>query len=184
MNTRSPEKHLILGGARSGKSSYAERIASDISEASSLPLIYLATATAGDTEMERRISKHQLDRHDGWQLLEEPLLLPSAISAIEVQSTILIDCLTLWVSNCLHQAPQQWSSLRDQMIDLILSSDHNILMVSNEVGSGIIPMGELTRDYVDNVGWLHQELAKVCNRVTLVTAGLPRPLKSSNVNTN
>ncbi|GAA6137690.1 bifunctional adenosylcobinamide kinase/adenosylcobinamide-phosphate guanylyltransferase [Arenicella sp. 4NH20-0111] len=171
--------HLVLGGARSGKSRYAETLATELAERTNTDLVYLATATADDHEMKVRISKHQSDRHAGWNLLEEAMEIPDLIASLTNRSTILIDCLTLWVSNCMHQRPTQWHAYQQQLVHHVQSTQHNIVMVSNEVGSGVIPMGTLSREYVDNIGWLHQELAQVCSNVSLITAGLPQVLKSN-----
>ncbi len=175
--------HLILGGARSGKSSYAESLATEYSTQNSLPLTYIATATAGDDEMHRRIEKHQRDRHDNWNLVEEPIELATALLASPPPSVILIDCLTLWLSNCLHHSEGCWEDQKRAFVCALndnaarTESSHKVLMVSNEVGCGIIPMGELSRRYVDEVGWLHQELAHQSTNVTMITAGLPQKLK-------
>lgn len=174
---------LILGGARSGKSSYAETIATELSQHHSLPLNYIATATAGDDEMRRRIEKHQQDRHGNWGLIEEPIELAAAFLALPSPSVVLIDCLTLWVSNCLHGSGDCWADQKGALLSALsdnasrTESSHKVLMVSNEVGQGIIPMGELSRRYVDEIGWLHQELARVATDVTMVIAGLPQTLK-------
>ncbi len=196
--------HLILGGARSGKSAYAERLAlathaqtriqtqsqpkpSNAQNVASSatqqnPLIYLATGTAGDLEMAARINHHQARREQQnqsqtthWQTVEEPMNLACALTNITDGSVVLIDCLTLWLSNCLHQ--ECWEIQKADFIDALSASDATIIMVSNEVGSGIVPMGKLSRQFVDQSGWLHQQLAAICSDVTLVVAGLPMKLK-------
>jgi len=169
--------HLVLGGARSGKSSFAEAQAIELAHQTELPLVYIATATANDEEMQARISRHQQDRIDSWALIEEPFNLADTLATLNQPSMILIDCLTLWLSNCLHSNKVSWSEQKQAFTAELQQSQHNIIMVSNEVGHGIIPMGELTRNYVDEIGWLHQELAQLCNRVTMVIAGLPQRLK-------
>lgn len=175
--------HLVLGGARSGKSRYAEMLASELHKKSPVSnrLIYLATATAGDQEMAARIKQHQSDRqrdqHTPWQLIEEPIEITKVIKTAQPDSTILVDCLTLWLSNCLHQ--QCWGEQREQLFSALDTCHANIVMVSNEVGSGIVPMGELSREFVDQSGWLHQQLAALSTDVTLVVAGLPISVKSS-----
>ena len=163
--------HLILGGARSGKSTYAEQCALSLSENP----IYIATAQAGDEEMQTRIKKHQDDRSAHWQLIEEPLELAESIANIKQQSVILVDCLTLWLSNCLHE--QCWQKQQKAFLEQINLSQHQLILVSNEVGLGVIPMGALSRQFVDQSGWLHQTLAQHCERVTQVIAGLPQKLK-------
>lgn len=175
--------HLVLGGARSGKSSFAEQVAqvafqqcqnTNIS-ADKSSLIYLATATADDSEMIERIAHHQQRRGPEWQLLEEPLNLAGVVDSASNRTTILIDCLTLWLSNCLHKGC--WPEHRARFISSLENSSANIVMVSNEVGSGIVPMGELSRQFVDESGWLHQQIASIASDVSLIVAGLEMPLK-------
>jgi len=179
--------HLILGGARSGKSTYAENCAIDAFSNNQLAqqsseqlnnqakLIYLATATAGDNEMSERIRHHQERRNADWQLIEEPLDLANIINNANSNTTILVDCLTLWLSNCLHR--EVWLQQRTDLLNALTETTANIIMVSNEVGSGIVPMGELSRQFVDESGWLHQQIASIADKVDLVVAGLPLSLK-------
>lgn len=165
-------KELILGGARSGKSAYAERRAL----ASSKVPVYVATGWADDEEMAERIARHRADRGDGWILVEEPLHLAQALLAVDAPDRVLVvDCLTLWLSNCLHMG--DWPSARDRLLSVLLQLKADVHLVSNEVGSGIVPLGPLPRRFVDESGWLHQALAGMCTRVTLVVAGLPLTLK-------
>ncbi len=173
--------HLILGGARSGKSSYAEQLlkqycsqrTSDHSNK-----VYIATATADDAEMQQRINLHQQQRGSDWQLVEEPVNLAHAIQQYnDTDQFVLIDCLTLWLSNCLHQ--KCWLEQREAFLAALSDYSGTLLMVSNEVGSGIVPMGELSRQFVDESGWLHQTVSKHCSSVTLVIAGLPLHLKQT-----
>jgi len=196
---------LIIGGARSGKSSLAERYA----QRSNLPVTYIATAQALDAEMQQRIFQHQADRPKNWALTESPVMLSQAIEAAMANSNsaqgicILVDCLTLWLSNCLckpsevHNDPldgnlDYWQQEKQQLLALLARIEQQntelgqvvIIMVSNEVGHGIVPMGALSRQFVDQAGWLHQAIAKLANNVEFVMAGLPLSLKSSeNVNT-
>jgi len=171
-----PYCHLVLGGARSGKSHFSEKVAFSLfSKTTNGNLIYLATATAGDHEMINRIEHHKERRGPEWQLIEEPLELAAIIEQASSDTTILIDCLTLWLSNCLHH--DCWLEERNNLIDALKHSSANIIMVSNEVGSGIVPMGELSRQFVDESGWLHQQIAAIANDVTLLVAGLEMPLK-------
>ena len=171
-------KHLILGGARSGKSRFAEEQALAFAAGNKTkPLVYVATATAGDDEMSQRIQHHQERRGQQWHLLEEPLDLASVIIHYQgVEDCVLIDCLTLWITNGLLS--KQWPVRRQEFIAALQQSRATILLVSNEVGSGIIPLGELSRDFVDESGRLHQELASLCDQVTLLIAGLPLSLKA------
>ncbi len=170
-----PLSQLILGGARSGKSRYAEELAIQ----SKKQVIYIATAKVLDKEMEERVSHHKNDRPAHWNTIEEPIFLADAIKKQDAPDTIiLVDCLTMWLMNLLTEDDE--SLIKNQQKMLLshlnaLSSD--IIFVSNEVGTGIIPMGELTRKFVDEAGRLHQQLAKQVNAVTLMVAGLPQKIK-------
>lgn len=178
MNEKANLRHLILGGARSGKSGYAEQVAHSLFNESALPsqLIYLATATAGDHEMSQRIAHHQQRRNSDWRLVEETQDIASVINSVKPNATVLIDCLTLWLSNCLHH--ESWETERAKFLESLTRTQANVVMVSNEVGSGIIPMGELSRQFVDQSGWLHQQIAQIVEQVSLVVAGLPTSLKN------
>jgi adenosylcobinamide kinase/adenosylcobinamide-phosphate guanylyltransferase len=168
---------LILGGARSGKSSLAEQRATD----SGLELLYVATATADDSEMSERIRHHQLRRKGQWTLVEEPVALADTLQRYQhSERCIVVDCLTLWLSNCLHQ--QCWERERTLLIEVLPSLAGRIVLVSNETGLGVVPMGELSRQFVDEAGFLHQRLAELCQKVTLTVAGLPLALKSPQEN--
>lgn len=170
-------KELFLGGARSGKSALAEQRAVD----SGLPVTYIATARALDREMADRIAHHQARRPAQWLLVEEPLALADTLVAeAREDRCLLVDCLTLWVSNllCLEQ-PERLQQELDQLDDVLPSLPGRIILVGNEVGLGIVPLGELSRAFQDHNGWLHQRLAKTCDRVILAVAGLPQLLKPS-----
>lgn len=171
---------LILGGARSGKSRLAESKVKTTAAATDKTVIYLATATAQDDEMAERILHHQQQRPQHWQLIEEPLYLSKALAQHnQANKIILIECLTLWLSNLLcHSEPSLLSIEKMQFIEQVKQSQAEIIMVSNETGLGVVPMGELSRRYVDEAGWLHQELAKISDRVSLVVAGLEQTLKA------
>lgn len=163
---------LILGGARSGKSRLAEQRA----EATGMELLYLATATAGDAEMSERIRHHQDRRAGKWKLLEEPTELAEALSQnAQTDRCILVDCLTLWISNCLHQ--NCWAEQKESLLTALEKWPGHIIFVSNETGMGVVPMGELSRQFVDESGFFHQQLAAVCDQVTLTVAGMPLTLK-------
>lgn len=167
-------KHLILGGARSGKSRFAEQCAL----ASPHQLHYIATAQALDEEMATRVAMHRQQRNPRWQLIEEPLQLHTALQCADgANNCILVDCLTLWLSNCL--AAEIWTESKQQLLNTLDQLSADVLLVSNEVGNGIVPLGKLSRTFVDESGCLHQELAQRCERVTLVTAGLPQTLKAA-----
>lgn len=165
-------KHLVLGGARSGKSKFAESWA----QARRKNKIYIATGQAFDEEMSHRIEHHKKQRGDGWTLVEEPIALADVARAHDTSHhVILVDCLTLWVSNCMHAGHVEQE--KHNLLTLIPHLSADLILVSNEVGSGVIPLGPLTRDFVDHSGWLHQSLAQLCDQVTLVVAGLPLTLK-------
>nr|WP_210425353.1 bifunctional adenosylcobinamide kinase/adenosylcobinamide-phosphate guanylyltransferase [Spongiibacter thalassae] len=170
---------LYLGGARSGKSRLAEARA----RASGLELVYIATATAGDTEMAARIAAHQSDRAGcGWLTVEAPEALAAAIREhASAQRCILVDCLTLWLSNWLiKEDAQQWQRIKDELLALLEGIPGRVILVSNEVGQGVVPMGALSRQFVDESGRLHQDIAQLADRVVLVTAGLEQILKGHN----
>lgn len=168
-------KTLILGGVRSGKSRLAERFATD----SNLPVHYLATATADDEEMKKRIESHQKHRPDHWQVIEEPLRLASVLDEQAARGhCVLVDCLTLWLTNLLITEDETvFENERAALLKALPRLPGEIIMVSNETNMGIMPMGELSRRYCDEAGRLHQDLAQVCDRVILTVAGLPHILK-------
>lgn len=170
---------LILGGARSGKSALAEQRAT----ASGLPMTYIATATAGDAEMASRIAHHRSRRPDEWRLIEEPVALATALErAAAPDRCLLVDCLTLWLSNLLFDPDHGDSRFEPELaalLKLLPTLPGELILVSNEVGMGVVPMGETTRRFVDESGRLHQRLAQLCDRVTLVVAGLPMHLKGA-----
>lgn len=172
--------HLVLGGARSGKSSFAESIASQLESLSSeCSVVYIATATAQDSEMERRISHHKKSRPAHWNLIEEPFYLSKQIQELNTNQTLLIDCLTLWLTNWLcSENKEQFQNEKENFLEAIKSTSANVLIVSNEVGSGIVPLGELSREFVDLAGWLNQSIAKLADRVSLIVAGCEVKVKT------
>ena len=170
-------KQLILGGARSGKSSLAEQLAKN----SGKSVIYMATTDASfnDAEMEQRIAHHKNSRPANWPTIEEPLYLARQLQQQAGENNcLLVDCLSLWLSNCLMQDNQNfWQQQRQQLLDCFATLPGDLILVGNEVGSGIIPLGEINRRFVDETGFLHQALAKQCDRVVLTAAGLPLVMK-------
>lgn len=166
---------LILGGARSGKSRLAERLALE----SGLPVTYIATSQPLDSEMAERISHHRARRPAEWALVEEPLALAHALRENAHQDRcILVDCLTLWLTNLLMlDDPARLAAERDALLESLGQLPGRIILVSNETGLGVVPLGELTRRYVDEAGWLHQVVAARVQRVTFMVAGLPMVLK-------
>ena len=170
-------RELILGGARSGKSRLAERLAAE----SGLAVIYIATSQPLDGEMNSRIQHHRERRPAHWRLVEEPLALARVLrEQAAADKCLLVDCLTLWLTNLLMlDNPARLSAERDALLDCVSSLPGRILLVSNETGLGVVPLGELTRRYVDEAGWLHQALAERCERVVFTVAGLPMVLKGN-----
>ncbi|NMX91082.1 MULTISPECIES: bifunctional adenosylcobinamide kinase/adenosylcobinamide-phosphate guanylyltransferase [unclassified Pseudomonas] len=168
---------LILGGARSGKSRLAEKLASD----SAMPVTYIATSQPQDGEMNARVALHRQRRPSHWGLIEEPLELARVLREHAAPGQcLLVDCLTLWLTNLLMlDDPQRLGVEREQLLDCLASLPGEIIFVSNETGLGVVPLGELTRRYVDEAGWLHQALAERCQRVVLTVAGLPLTLKGT-----
>ncbi|MDR2306066.1 MAG: bifunctional adenosylcobinamide kinase/adenosylcobinamide-phosphate guanylyltransferase [Paucimonas sp.] len=166
---------LILGGARSGKSRLAEQLASD----SGLAVTYIATSQPLDGEMNERVRLHRERRPEAWGLIEEPLALARVLRAEAGEGRcLLVDCLTLWLTNLLMlEDEQRLVEERDALLDCIEHLPGTLILVSNETGLGVVPMGELTRRYVDLAGWLHQAVAARCQRVVLTVAGLPLMLK-------
>jgi adenosylcobinamide kinase/adenosylcobinamide-phosphate guanylyltransferase len=167
--------HLVLGGARSGKSRYAETLA----EQSALPVVYVATAQALDQEMQSRIKQHQDQRNKTWRTIEGHNDLAAVIRELPSERhCILVDCLTLWVSGFLC-SDEVFQPYKESLLAALRTTEHQIILVSNETGMGIIPMGELTRRFVDEIGFLHQEIASVASKVTLMMAGIPMRVKGA-----
>lgn len=168
---------LILGGARSGKSGYAQQCAIDNNK----PVLLIATATADDNEMRQRINLHKQQRPNDIEVIEEPLELSAVLThPANTNKSILIDCLTLWVSNLLLEYKEKTEEAKEftAFINCLDTINADVYIVSNEVGMGIIPLGHLNRVYCDAVGRLHQAIATKAQRVTLMVAGLPHSIKS------
>lgn len=166
---------LILGGARSGKSRLAEKLADE----SGLEVVYVATSQALDGEMTARVAEHRARRPGHWALVEEPLALARVLREQAAPNRcLLVDCLTLWLTNLLLlEDTQRLTAEREALLACIGKLPGRILLVSNESGLGVVPLGELTRRYVDEAGWLHQALAERSQRVVFSVAGLPMVLK-------
>ncbi|MDJ0612283.1 MAG: bifunctional adenosylcobinamide kinase/adenosylcobinamide-phosphate guanylyltransferase [Rhizobiaceae bacterium] len=164
---------FILGGARSGKSKFAE----DLVLRSGLKPIYLATGRAFDDEMVERIESHQNRRGEEWETVEEPLALVDALSHAAIPGRIiLVDCLTLWITN-LMMAEANVGKEAEGLANYMKDARAPIVLVSNEVGQGVVPENKMAREFVDLSGLVHQRLASVANDVYFVTAGLPNKLK-------
>lgn len=166
---------LVLGGAASGKSRFAQHLA----ESHGGSLLYVATAQAGDDEMAERIARHQKARGERWRTLEAPLDLTVVVPAASGHGAVLVDCVTLWVTNLLlatDNPERVWAEI-DGFIDVLAGLPAPIILVSNEVGQGIVPEHALGRVFRDLAGQVNQRLAARADRVWLVTAGLPLQLK-------
>ncbi|MDA3557896.1 bifunctional adenosylcobinamide kinase/adenosylcobinamide-phosphate guanylyltransferase [Acinetobacter sp. AOR15_HL] len=166
---------LILGGARSGKSRLAEQTAISMQ----LAVTYVATAQALDSEMQSRIAHHQNQRPAHWSLIEEPLFLAKTLQKIDQPNQIiLVDCLTLWLTNLLLLDDQNVQEFEcEQLIDVLPKLQSEIILVSNETGLGVVPLGEISRRFVDEAGRLHQALGQIADKVMFCVAGFPMILK-------
>ncbi|PKO91084.1 MAG: bifunctional adenosylcobinamide kinase/adenosylcobinamide-phosphate guanylyltransferase [Betaproteobacteria bacterium HGW-Betaproteobacteria-1] len=170
---------LILGGARSGKSAYAEQLAKD----SGLPVTYIATAQVYDSEFSQRIAHHRNRRPVEWQLVEEPFFLADTIKRhASPDRCLLVDCLTLWLAqwicdDCHPPQDKTWEAEQQELLDLLPTLPGNIILVSNEVGMGIVPLGEINRRFQDAQGRLNQAVAALSQRTLFMAAGLPLQLK-------
>ncbi|MDP1740831.1 bifunctional adenosylcobinamide kinase/adenosylcobinamide-phosphate guanylyltransferase [Polaromonas sp.] len=188
---RLQHSEFILGGQRSGKSRRAELLARDwLAQSAQHRAVLIATARPWDDEMRQRITRHQLDRAErvpGMVTVEEPIQLAQAITQHSAPQTLLVvDCLTLWLTNLLmpaenfkpNQAPALSAPMQAAMLLVAIEAAPGpLVLVGNEIGLGVIPMGRETRDFVDALGRLNQEVAQVCARVTFMAAGLPLSLK-------
>ena len=167
--------HLILGGAKSGKSTYAESLVA----AYPAPHIYVATAQVLDEEMAQRVQLHRKRREVSWETVESPVELVKTLGTFQGrQHAVLVDCITLWLSNLLLQTPNEHAegALKD-LVDFIKIAAFPLFLVSNEVGGGIVPDNPLARRFRDLAGLANQHLAAGCHTVTLVVAGIPLRLK-------
>ncbi len=176
-------KQLILGGVRSGKSRLAEKIALSTDK----PVTYIATARAmdsvNDDEMRDRIRSHQASRPSEWALIEEPIRLGEVIKTqAKSDQCLLIDCLTLWMTNLLCADDELlFRQEVDHLFTELEAAKGEIILVSNETGLGVVPMGELSRRFCDETGVLHQSVARICDRVIMTIAGLPQVLKGEKI---
>jgi adenosylcobinamide kinase/adenosylcobinamide-phosphate guanylyltransferase len=179
--------HLILGGARSGKSRHAEQLAA----LTGAPVTYIATARGGDAEMRARIAHHRQRRPAAWVTVEAPMELGSALRASAGPArVVIVDCLTLWLSNLLFDShggnpdegviepPTAYAQQRAALLDCLPTLPGTIICVSNEIGFGVVPLGALTRFFADEMGRLNQAVAAQAGQVTLMVAGLPLALKT------
>ncbi|MEO6625923.1 MAG: bifunctional adenosylcobinamide kinase/adenosylcobinamide-phosphate guanylyltransferase [Burkholderiaceae bacterium] len=186
--------HLILGGQKSGKSRYAEAVARAwVARGSGRRAVLIATAQGGDAEMRERIARHRSDRAQpgrDLQTVEEPLELAACILAhSRSDAVLLVDCVTLWLTNLLmppganpdgaRAAAQRADAAQEALLQAVAGAPGPLVLVANEMGSGVVPLGADVRAFVDRAGLLNQRLAQVCGRVSLVAAGLPLVLKGT-----
>jgi adenosylcobinamide kinase / adenosylcobinamide-phosphate guanylyltransferase len=174
---------MITGGSRSGKSSYAQQKAEEIGS----PLLYIATCPVIDAEMEDRIRRHREAREaKGWETIEEAIDLAEVLLQNGEGKTVLIDCLTLWVNNLMYEAQKRGEPFTEEHIvvhcrDLIRACQKisgMVIIVTNEVGMGIVPDNETARRYRDIAGRCNQEIAKAASEVALLVSGIPLILKN------
>ena len=167
--------YLITGGARSGKSSYAEKIAIE----SHQDVVYIATANTHDEEMQERVERHRNQRPKHWTTIEEPIVLARVLKKYSLSdNVILVDCLTMWITNLLMKQDDRLFESEIQKLHKTLETFSGmVIFVTNEVGMGIIPLGELSRRFVDESGRLHQQLASKIDNVLLMVAGLALEVK-------
>lgn len=164
---------LVLGGARSGKSRFAEQLCRD----SGLNLHYIATGRAWDAEMEARIAAHRADRGPDWTTHEAPIGLVEALAAVDDPgAVVLVDCLTLWVTNLMMEE-RAGAEEFEALARAVATAKSRIVLVSNEVGLGIVPDNKMAREFRDHAGRLHQRIAEVAEQVYFVAAGLPLKMK-------
>jgi len=177
---------LVLGGARSGKSHHAEQLALQCAG----PVTYVATAGEGDEEMQLRVALHRARRPANWGLVEEPVRLAEALyTHAQHGGCVLVDCMTLWLNNLLfsehHEYPETglvtppdaWTAEIDALLTALPLLPGEVILVSNEIGLGVVPMGAVTRFYVDELGRLNQRLAALADNVHLLVAGIPMVVK-------
>jgi len=175
--------HFLLGGTRSGKSRLAETLAASFGT----DVTYIATATAGDEEMTKRIEHHQQSRPSSWKTIEEPVFLAQAIEqAFKIGDVVLVDCLTLWICNLMCETEKGLlASEQSGFMQLLQQVSRNdvegkqLILVSNETNMGVIPMDAFTREYCDIAGRLHQQIAELDGNVILAVAGLPHVIKGN-----
>jgi len=177
---------LVLGGARSGKSHHAEQLALQCVG----PVTYVATAGEDDEEMQLRVALHRARRPANWALVEEPMHLAEALyTHAQHGGCVLVDCMTLWLNNLLFSEhheypetglvtpPEAWTAEIDALLTALPLLPSEVILVSNEIGLGVVPMGAVTRFYVDELGRLNQRLAALADNVHLLVAGIPMVVK-------
>ncbi|MBR9987683.1 MAG: bifunctional adenosylcobinamide kinase/adenosylcobinamide-phosphate guanylyltransferase [Desulfosarcina sp.] len=176
------DKILVIGGCRSGKSSHALQLA----EGMGPRRVFVATCVPRDDEMQARVDRHRRERSDTWRTLEIPVNLAEAIRAHSPAAEVmLVDCLTLWLNNLLLQTqdPPRIQRQIDDLAEAVKTAPHAVILVSNEVGAGIVPGNRLARLYRDLAGWTNQAVAAACDRVVWTIAGIPVTIKPPFQNT-
>lgn len=158
---------MVTGGARSGKSALAERLV----KRHNLPRIYIATAQPGDAEMSERIAQHQQSRGAGWVTVEEPVDLVRVLTETDGQGVRLVDCLTLWMSNCFDNCDVA------SLCETLRRQTSPVVLVTNELGQGIVPDNQMARRFRDQHGWMNQAVANVADEVWMAVSGMPLRLK-------
>ncbi|PQM59217.1 MAG: bifunctional adenosylcobinamide kinase/adenosylcobinamide-phosphate guanylyltransferase [Rhodobacteraceae bacterium] len=177
-NSENFKTHLVLGGARSGKTKFAEKLALSLTEGSHMLPIYIATAQAFDTEMQDRIDTHKYERADCFKTLECPLAIDEPLMRASKDEVILIDCLTLFVSNLLCASSFDNTKI-ESFKRAVKNTKARLIIVSNETGFGVVPDNKLARQFRDVSGKLNQDIASIADKVTMVIAGLGMPLKNN-----
>jgi adenosylcobinamide kinase/adenosylcobinamide-phosphate guanylyltransferase len=170
---------FITGGCRSGKSGQALKIADNLRKT---PKLFIATCRPEDEEMKARVTRHQQERGSQWKALESPLDIESNLKSNWGESgVIVVDCITLWISNLMAEYPDDQSIFNEviELGKLLRQPQCPIILVSNEVGGGIVPANPLSRRFRDLVGWTNQQLAKSCHHVIWMVSGIPVPIKPS-----
>ena len=168
---------LILGGARSGKSTHALRLAAE----RGTEVLFVATAEAGDDEMAAKIARHRTERPEHWRTLEAPRAPAAALAQAQAAALVIVDCVTLWVSNLLLADGASWEAAAAELDALLAwyrESDSELIVISNEVGLGLVPADPVSRAYREWLGWFNQRLAAEADRVYLLVAGLAVDVKA------
>ena len=168
---------FVLGGARSGKTAFALREAQAAAAENGGRLVMIATAQALDEEMAARIARHRAERGGDWATIETPLALEDSVRGLKPRDVAVIDCLTLWLSNLMAEDAEIAERVEGLTAAMDASPADHLILISNEVGQGIVPDNALARRFRDEAGWMHQAVSAACDRVIVVQAGLAHRLK-------